>query len=294
MKSNTYIYSTIILFSISFVFGIAGLNGQGTDVSMRKQKHLFIGLNAQPAKTEIVLNTDYQSIAGINSTGGKTFSGSLEIGYMFSRFFGLSSGLFFNNYSTTISLADYSDSYPAKDQDLENYRRIITGEEISEEQKISLLGVPVLLNLNIPFSRGFGLFIQSGVNLSTPISNSYESEGTFSYKGEYTQYNVIIEKAGVEGFVNDQKSNVNGTIEMKGFVMEFLASAGFNITFNDKFQILAGGFYNKPLTDMTEYTEGTSYYLSTQPDQINTLAQGSSNVSANAFGLKLGFRYFIK
>jgi hypothetical protein len=197
-------------------------------------------------------------------------------------------------YSTGLSLATYTNAYDTTDSEGEKYNRRIDGQNIAETQKISFVNIPLALNLQIPFSNSFGLYIQSGINFSIPMQKSFNNTGTFSYSGYYPAYNVTIENISYEGFLSNYKNSVDGNITLKSMYEELFASAGFQLTIHNSVQISLGGFYNKILSDMSDNSSTfNSFHLSSGPGKMESLIQGTSKPALSSMGLKITIRFYL-
>jgi hypothetical protein len=267
---------------------------QGTDIRSGKQKHFFFGFTVSPATSNTLLSGS-QAISGVVSEKKTSIFGGLEIGYFFSRIFGLSTGFRYSTLSNNFSLGSYSDSYKTMDSDLppEQYERRIKGSNILEKPNISFLSVPLALNLHIPFSKSFGLYIQPGIYYSIPMQKNFTSRGTFSYSGYYSAYNVLIENVTYEGFQSNVDNRVTGSLKLKSSYLQLFTSAGFQINAGSTLQILLGGFYDKMLSDISGNPTGSSSSLSTGPGQMKSLLQVSTQTKASNMGLQLTLRLLL-
>jgi hypothetical protein len=287
----------IILTGLSvLLFTLLQPNGysQGTDIRAGEQKHLYLGFNFSPAQNSLIYNDINDSIADIKSTKKNSLSGELEIGYQFSKYFGFSTGIGLRTYSGSIALPMYSNSYNTTDSEGDNYLRKIKGSNINEVQKISTLNIPVKISLQLPLNKKSGLFLQTGVNFLLSVNNKYSSTGTFSYSGYYPLFDVIISDVDHENFKSEQQIDVNGKLEVKSFIPEWNSSAGFYYSVSNKIQISLGFFYGRILSNISSTSTVNSFQLSSDPNQMNSMMDGSSNVTAQAMGLKLGIRYYLK
>jgi len=174
------------------------------------------------------------------------------------------------------------------------YERRITGNDIKEIQRIHFLEVPLMLNLNYPYSRIIGLYFQGGVNLSIPFAKTYSSSGTFTYSGFYPAYNVLLTDLPYEGFVSNAGSDAEGELKIKTINPIVVAVAGFYFFPDKQIQISVGFVYKRMLTDISDYSTATTFQLSTYEEQIRSLMQGSEKVTVSAFGMMISLRYFIK
>lgn len=197
-------------------------------------------------------------------------------------------------YSTGLSLASYTNAYDTTDSEHEQYNRRISGTNITESQKLSFLNIPVALNLQIPFSNSFGLYIQGGINFSIPMQKNFNSTGTFSYSGYYPAYHVVISGVSYEGFMTNYKNSTDGQMTLKSMYQELFASAGFQLTIHNSVQIALGGFYNKMLSDLSDNSStSTSFHLSSGPGKMVSLIQGTTKPALSAMGLKITLRFYI-
>ena len=265
---------------------------QGTDIRSRKQKHFYFGFSSGAGQTSIV-NTGTATISQLKSNKKSSFSGSFDIGYTFVRAFGISTGVGYSTYATDLTLASYTNAYDTTDSEHEQYNRRISGKNITETQKISFLYIPLALNLQIPFSKSFGLYIQTGINFSLPMQKNFNSTGTFSYSGYYSAYNILITNINYEGFKSDYKNNVNGELNLKSLNQEFFGSAGFQVTIHNSVAISIGAFYNKMLSDISDKSSTGAFRLSSKPNQMRSLMDGSSKVTVGSMGLKISLRFYL-
>jgi hypothetical protein len=285
----------IIIFSVLLLLILAvNVYSQGVDIRSGELKHTYIGLNLNPSQTSFLYKTTSDSISDIKSTKKNSIYGEFEIGYRFSRYLGFSTGLGFGSYSNALSLPSYSNSYKTTDSEGDSYQRTIRGSNIMEIQNITYIKIPVMGTVQIPFTEKIGLYIQTGVNFLISVKNKYNSSGTFSYSGYYSLFDVTITAVDHENFMNGQKADVSGKLNVKSFIPEWNSSAGFNYTVSDKIQISLGVTYSKILSDISLSSSVDSFQLSSDPNQMKSLMEGSSNVTAQSMGLKLGIRYYLK
>jgi hypothetical protein len=283
----------LLLIGVLFILFHPEGYSQGTDIRSGKQKHFYLGFSFSPAQTGIAY-TGASTISSLNSAKKSSFSGSFEIGYSFSKVFGISTGVGYSSYAADLTLASYTSNYDTTDSEHESYTRFIDGNNITETQKISFVEIPLALNLHIPFSDNFGMYIQSGVNFSIPMQKTFTSSGTFSYSGYYSAYKVLLEGVSYEGFLSDNNNNVSGNLSLKSMYQELFASAGFQLTFQSVW-ISVGGFYSMMLSDLSGSTSTSTgvFRLSTKPDQMRSMMDGSTKSKASAMGLKITLRFYL-
>ncbi len=219
---------------------------------------------------------------------------SVDAGYFFSKYFGISTGIGFSPYITQLSLDPYSNSLDTVDIENESYERRISGNNIDETQKIYFLEIPVILNFQCPFSKAIGFYLQGGINLAIHVGNSYSSSGTFSYSGYYPAYNVLLKDIPYEGFKSNVKNDVSGELKVKTLNPELIASGGFYFRNQKHFQISAGFFYKSLFSDISDYTPVESFQLSTHEGQLRSFMEGSEKTTASSMGIMISLRYYIK
>jgi hypothetical protein len=257
-----------------------------------KPPGLSLGFGLVPSLSQIK-NQDVQTGLDFSYDKRYSLSGYLEVGYFFTKNIGLTSGLNYSSYNTQLSIDSYNDQLNAVDQENENYELRVSGNDIEENQHVGILGIPICLNLRFPFKKDFGVYVQTGLNIAMPLGNSYETSGTFSYKGYFPAYNVLLESLPEYGFTNDVTTTNNGDLKLKPVIYCVMASAGFDYIVNNKFQLSIGASFNKSLESISENVPTDNFYLTTEADQLNSLMEGSGKVILQSLGINFSIRYFI-
>jgi len=289
---KTYSKSFISCFILLSLFQ-TNLQSQSLNNQLQRQYHWFIGVNGGLAQTNI--SSDETSVlSGVVMTRKNSYCLSVDAGYFFSKYFGLSTGIGLSPYITQLSLDPYSNSLDTVDSENEPYERRISGNNINETQKIYFLEIPVILNFQCPFSKAIGFFLQGGINLAIHVGNNYSSSGTFSYSGYYPAYNVVLKDIPYEGFKSNVKNDVSGELKVKTLNPEFIASGGFYFYNQKHFQISAGFFYKSMFSDISTYSPVTSFQLSTHENQSRSFMEGSEKTTASSMGIIISLRYYIK
>jgi len=289
---KTYSKSFISCFILLLLFQTY-LQSQSLNDTLQRQYHWFIGVSGGPAQTNI--SNDFTSvISGVDMTRKNSYCLSVDVGYFFSKYFGLSTGIGLSPYIAQLSLDPYSNSLDTIDSENESYERRISGNNINETQKIYFLEIPVILNFQCPFSKAIGFYLQGGINLAIHVGNNYSSSGTFSYSGYYPAYNVVLKDIPYEGFKSNVKNDVIGELKVKTLNPELIASGGFYFHNQKHFQISAGFFYKSLFSDISDYTPVESFQLSTHENQLRSLMEVSEKTTASSMGLLISLRYYIK
>jgi hypothetical protein len=253
----------------------------------------FLGFSIGPGQS-LIQNEGTLSISETISTSLQSFSASFETGYFFTKGFGLSTGVGYNSYKTRLSLESYQSTLIGIDSENESYQLRVSASGIKENQEINYITIPFAFNLRLPFGENSGFFIQPGVNLSMPLMKSYAINGMFSYSGYYPSYNVLLENLPEYGFPGNIESESNGEPELKSVVLNVTLSAGFDFFIRHKVQIGVGAFWEKSLTNVSDYSSPTEFQLSSGPGDIKSLMGGCINVTTESLAVKIVLRYFLK
>jgi len=292
MKKAKDIILTLILLLLLFS-AIINAGAQGIDINAVNRKGLFIGLSLSPLKTSII-NNGSGSVAGIESSPATSVSSGIEIGYSISSNLSISSGVGFIIYNSSFDLGTYTSSYDTTDSENEAYNRHIDGSGISETQKITCLTIPVSLNISIPLTDKFGFYVRPGLNMLFQMNSAFDNSGTFDYSGYYTKYNVTISDVPFEGFETGAHNVGGGELIISPLNFELCAGAGAELSLQKKLKLTLGVEYRKVLTGISDYEVPASFRLTTKPDQMNSVMAGCDDVSAKAFGVSVGLRYYVK
>jgi hypothetical protein len=265
---------------------------QGTVSSNSKQPGLFFGIGVEPSLSQ-VKNMGVQNSSYLTSTNKFVLSGSLDIGYFFSKYFGISSGLNYSAYNTQLNLESYQNHLDDIDLDQEPYDLHVLGTGINEIQQIGILGIPICLNFRIPFKTDMGIFLQTGLNIAVPLRNKYTTNGIFTYKGYFSQYNVWLENLTEYGFPTEMPTESSGDLSLKPIINYAIASVGIDYLIQKRVQLTLAFLFNKSLESISEYIPPENFQLSTGKNQLSSIMEGSSKVILQSFGVNIGLRYYI-
>ncbi len=265
---------------------------QGTDMGLEKKPGAFIGITAGTVKSTIV-NESSLDLEEVTSSDKMIFSGSLDIGFMFSKSFGIKSGLGYSSCDVQLALDSYKDSLNLKDSELESYILRVTASDISETQSLSILRIPLTVVLKIPLSNVVSIFIEPGINITLPLNTNFSNSGLFTYKGYYPEYNVVFENLPTHGFSGNTTVKGEDGLELKQMWSEAVVYAGISIVAKRNFHVDAGVNYSRSISDISEYKSTGIFHLCPAPGLVSSLMGGSSKVSTKSLGFSVTLRYFI-
>lgn len=298
MKFN-YLYIKQIIFTLLLInCCLFKAWSQETDSGSRNIPGLFYGFSGGPSKTKIVNSGSVYDSVLLTSKENASF-GTAEIGYFFSDYFGISSGIGYVSYKTKLNLISFQKNFDAIDSENEPFNMRVTGSGIQELQTVDFLSIPFCVHLRLPFNQTFGLFLKAGINLSVPINKKYSSSGIFTYKGYYPKYNVLLENLPAYGFVNDKNTASKGELEIKKLWFNTLVSAGFDVNITNSMQIgIAANINNSLLKESFTSSQVNAspdkFQLTPDASHIKSFMEGSSKATAQSLGLEITFRFFVK
>ena len=290
MKIKTFI---ALLSAILILFG-AQFRGfsQEADTISSCRPGFYAGFSIGVSQSHLV-NEGISAVSKQISNPMNTFSGSADIGYYFSKYFGLSTGFGLSSCNNEVTLNTYQSNFSAIDSESEAYQRQVTGTGIREQEKVTFLTVPVYLNFRIPLNKTVGLFLQTGIAIAVPLVKKFSSSGIFTYKGYYPAYNVLLENLPSYGFPANVNSVSNGRLELNPVNLNAVAVAGFDFFVQKKIQFALAASYIQSVSSISAYTSPDKFQLSSDAGQINSLIGASTKSTIQSIGMNLSLRYFF-
>ena len=269
-------------------------HSQTTDTIKKKKTGFYVVVSIGPSQTNIK-NTGTASISNLISNSQSAFFGSVEAGYFFSKYLGLSSGIRYISYKSQLTLDAYQNSYTTVDSEKDVFEMRVTGKGIKELQTVDLLSIPLCVNLQVPFSKKIGMYFKGGISMAFPMNQKYTSTGTFTYKGFYPAYNDLLENLPAYGFPTDKSVTEAGQLKLKTLGVSPIISAGFDYAIRKKMQIAVGFSYiNSSLGVKESTTSIDKFQLSPDAEHVNSFSGGSSKISASSVGVEISFKYSLK
>ena len=269
-------------------------HSQSKDSIKKAKPGFYIGVSLAPTQTNIK-NTGSLSISNLVSTSQSAFSGSVEAGYFFSKFLGVSTGLSYISYKSQLTLDAYQNSFSTVDSENDIVEMRVTGRGINELQTVDVLSIPLCVNLKVPFSKKVGMYFKGGISMAFPMNQKYTSTGTFTYKGFYPAYNDLLENLPAYGFPTDKSVTEAGQLKLKTLGVSPIISAGFDYAIQKKMQIGVGfSFISTSLGVNESTTIIDKFQLSPDAEHVNSFSGGSSKISASSMGVEISFKYSLK
>lgn len=266
---------------------------QPADSLKIKQHGFFIGFSMAACQSQFT-QEGMLSVSGLSTLAKPGILATAEIGYAISRHFGISSGISFFSLNNQVTLNAYQNKFTTTDTENETYERRVTATNITEDQNIACLGIPLIMNLRIPMGRKLGFSLGAGVEMAFPVISKYNSSGIFTYKGYYPRYNVLLENLPAYGFPDKASISTNGNLELKPVWLNGSLNAGFYYALPKNLQLGIAFHYSRSLTDIQSYISPEKFQLSSDINQISSMMGGSNNVNYLSAGLAVTLRYFFQ
>jgi hypothetical protein len=292
MKHKIFIFHRTIIIILTMILCQQTGYGQQEQPDGLRPPGFSLGFGLTPSLSQI-RSTDNQSGYDFSYEKKYSISGYLEVGYFFTKNIGITSGLNYSSYNTQLNLNSYSSNLDVTDMENEQYELRISGKNIAEKQYVGIIGVPVCINMRFNIKKEFGAYFQTGINFAMPMENRYETNGTFTYSGYFSAYNVLLENMPEYGFPSDLPTSNEGNLKLKPVIYCVIASAGIDYIINNMFQLSLGVSFNKSLESISEYIPPDNFQLTIEANQLNSFMEGTSNALLQSMGINFGLRYFI-
>ena len=297
MNRNIIVIRHIIFTLLLIIFGQQITCAQETTSETRNIPGLFFGFNGGPSQTKII-NSGSVYDTSLVLVKGNSFFGTAEIGYFFSDYFGISSGISYVSYKSKLKLKSFQKNFNSVDSENEAFEMRVTGSGIEELQTVDFLSVPICVHLRLPLNSTFGLFLKGGIDLSLPVNKKYSSSGVFTYKGYYPAYNVLLENLPAEGLVTNKKIGSNGELDIRMFRFNTIASTGLDVNITETIQVaFAANFTSSLLKESYSSsqvsTSNNNFQLTPNANKINSFMLGSNKATAQSVGLEITLRFYV-
>ena len=265
---------------------------QLVDSSKTRPHGLYVGFSLASYQS-FISQEGMLSVSGLNNLGKPGISGTVELGYSLSDHFVISSGITFVSLNNQVTLKTYQNKFNTTDTENETYERQVTGTNITEDQNIACLGIPVNLNLRIPIGRKLGFSLRAGIDMTIPVKKNYHTSGTFTYKGYYPKYNVLLENLPAYGFPNQAVISADGQLDLKPVCFDGSFSGGLDFRINKRIQAIIAYCYTHSLTEIQSYGAPEKFQLSPDISQINSMMGGSTKVNFQSAGVLFTLRFYL-
>jgi len=150
-----------------------------------------------------------------------SYGAGLTFNFRFVNWLGLQVGTGVSYQNLNMGLNDYNDQYMTVDNEGDAYQKIISAQNVKEEQTWLWLNVPIALTYYHTFGEielyGFG-----GLEMRHALIADYNQSGTFTHQGYYEQWNILFDNLPEVGFYSDRPMEVEDQLEPDLLMVPFL------------------------------------------------------------------------
>lgn len=242
--------------------------------------------------------SNYTFQKGYSADGGFAMSGGVTVSIFNRDNWGLSTGIMFSRYQSTVLLDGYSFSTPSVDSEDETFNLISTFSDFKESVKTSYLQVPITLKYRHYFTKFFGIIPEIGVLLHTSLGAQSEvTGGSFSTVGQYPQFGEYTVIDGIPGagtyspVVSETNYNWNlGISALVNLQAFFVVSDQVLLTTGLSFDYQLNSNTGNESNHLVDY-EVTSYKTATCHYNTLQATTDAGEFRKNFVGLKIGVVY---
>lgn len=171
--------------------------------------------------------------------------------------------------------------------------REISYHSLSEITNITFLHIPVFLEIGNTNLDQLGLFFRVGLNLATPIIQSFEGGGSYSVRGYYENHDVWLENITELGFntnkelyQNEDKYKLN-SLHLNG---SLAAGASYPISGKYGWIINLSAMYHFGLSDIIAVEIKDNVMPG---EEVKMSFNNNSPTRSNWFGFQIGIQYIL-
>ncbi|MCF6214389.1 MAG: hypothetical protein L3J45_10245 [Flavobacteriaceae bacterium] len=254
----------------------------------KEDKGYALQFIAAPSKTKIEHDLSQYS-ANLSSETGTNVNFSLI--YRQPIFSGLAIllGIGKSKYISEFKLNNYINEYESNDLDNEKYVRIVSSDEIIENEEISYIDFQLGIQYRFLTNKVKPFFSISGI-YSKPSKSKYIGSGTFNYQGYYPQYNLTLYNLEQYNFAENKDISYWSELNVKSN-FSINSELGIEIFLSESLNFILGIYYRKGLTNISNYEP--SYILSDSPDNYTGIMNASANTTTGSFGVSIGFNIIL-
>lgn len=248
---------------------------------------LVLSVNIEPGITKFT--TPVIDNREMNVENNFTLSYHLGLGYTFNNYIGIASGLTYYTLRSEISSDRYSDQVESYDSEGDFFIMNIQGENYSESAGAHYLQIPMTFLLNIPLSYTFNILFEPSLTYSVLMKGEFETQGNFSYRGYYPDYNLTLSDLPEYGFEDDVETNYTGKMTLRNIAGASI-KLGLRLKFSSTLSMQFGGIYGTSFSPLMKEDQYTNHPL-VSPTQFNSAIGAANNQRLHRFGGFIGLRF---
>ncbi len=251
--------------------------------SQNSSAQIYVGASASPFS--FIDNAS-------NSVSGKQNNFSIKSGYvyMFSKNFGVGSGLEFSQYSQNINvLGNVNSSSNLIDDTNSAFEYRTSAEGYSEKQKLSALQIPLFLQFKTLINTNTNFYTRIGAKYMLPIS--FEAKGKSSKitaEGYYPDFNLLISDLPSRGFGSTQNYNGTSEYETENIILGSV-EVGFSFKIAKKGALYTGFYLDHAMNSLIETDQSKSIVGYNPTNTANRALNGFYTTNVNTKVLPISF-----
>lgn len=248
------------------------------------KKGLYMDVHVLGALTSIK-GSLVSSASGTLETKSKFGLGyGINLDYMITDKFGITSGLTFMSYSSSFTLSTFNQgAFRTVDIDGDEYDLLATGTNMANDVKLNYMEIPIGVVMKF---GGFFTRIGAKYGIAGSSSSTF-AEGTITTSGYYPKYSVTLENIPEYGFDTYDLSGVEGAVEHKSVINGFL-QLGFNAAISQKVGITFMAFYE---TSFSAVHESSNANIAAGNGEYTSVLNLVDSPKSSAYGLEVGLRF---
>ncbi|PLX04736.1 MAG: hypothetical protein C0595_01980 [Marinilabiliales bacterium] len=208
----------------------------------------------------------------------------INLDYMITENFGITSGLTLMSYSTSYTLSTFNQgAYRTVDIDGDEYDLLATGSNLANDVKLNYMEIPIGVVMKF---GGFFTRIGAKYGIAGSSSSSF-TDGTLTTSGYYPKYSVTLYDIPEYGFDTYDLSGEEGTVDHKSVLNGFL-QLGFNAAISQKVGITFMAFYE---TSFSAVHESSNANIAAGNGEYTSVLNLVDSPKSTAYGLEIGLRF---
>lgn len=211
----------------------------------------------------------------------------------------IASGMDFMQFNSTANLLNFNDFYNTTDIEGENFNFRIVSEKFSEQQKVKMINIPLLLKYQAPSPFANTVFFAAaGLQLGIPVYSKFKTTvHDLETTGYYTQWDALLESPRFMGFGNwGTLQGISQNLDISNN-FSLLLETGLKMPVNEKQSLSCGLYADLGLNQLNKMNDSTSAlieYNATDPTNFtyNSIFTSSPHSKGKPFGDQLKTRSF--
>jgi hypothetical protein len=242
---------------------------------------------------EFGMPTISHSYAPLVINDSYTYGGGISFNFRFVPWLGMQVGAGLTHQKIKFKLDEYNDQYMTTDSEGDSYQKIISAQNVTEDQTWLWLNVPLSLSYYHELGKielyGFG-----GVEMRYALKADFKQIGDFTHQGYYEQWNILFDDLPEVGFYTDRTMVVSGELEPDLLMAPFVGIGILAPGQKGRFYLEARYYLNckDPFVDKKQATlfSGPANNMSAMSFK-NESVMHSGDVSFNGIKIMLGINF---